>query len=129
MEKETRIKTINQVPRRAGCRITSQRKAILDDLGGNKDHLSVNAICHHVRRQFPPVALSPMDTSLTFLDKREKIWVLGIKEETNYRDENQPPSPPHLICPECDSICDLSQQEWISLIWHAPEAHGSRLNI
>lgn len=92
----------------AGCRISSQRKAIIDHLASSKSHPSARQIFQEVRNKHPDLSLATVYNTLGVLTRLGQIKVMQFDAEDN---RYEPTMSPHinLICTSCGSIEDLRQ--------------------
>jgi Fe2+ or Zn2+ uptake regulation protein len=92
----------------AGCRISSQRRAIIDHLAASKAHPSARQIFHEVRKKHPDLSLATVYNTLGVLTRLGQIKVMQFDAADN---RYEPDISPHinLICTSCGNIEDLRQ--------------------
>ncbi len=103
-----RSKNMQRALKAAGCRISSQRRAIIDHLSSATSHPSARQIFHEVRKNHPDLSLATVYNTLGVLTKLGQIKVMQFDGVDNRYEPNMEPHI-NLICTSCGSIDDLRQ--------------------
>jgi Fur family peroxide stress response transcriptional regulator len=93
--------------RERGCRLTPQRRAVIQILIDSEDHPTVEQIHEQVRRDFPMTSLATVYKTIALLKEMGEVREIGFGEGSNRYDGHDPSAHPHLICVECSQIVDL----------------------
>ena len=103
-----RAKKMQRALKAAGCRISSQRSAIIEHLASSKAHPSARRIFQEVQRKHPDLSLATVYNTLGVLTRLGQIKVMQFDALDN---RYEPDVSPHinLICTSCGSIEDLRQ--------------------
>jgi Fur family peroxide stress response transcriptional regulator len=107
LETEDRLEKLIDKLRKRGCRLTPQRREVLEILIGNRDHPTVEQIYEQVTRDFPMTSLATVYKTVALLKEMGEVREIGFGEGGNRYDGYDPSSHPHLICVECNRIIDL----------------------
>ena len=94
--------------RKAGCRITAQRKAVLDYLDSTADHPSARQVFENVSKQCPQLSLATVYNTLGTLVKMGLIKVLEFEAMDNRHETNLAPHI-NLVCTICGKIEDFDE--------------------
>jgi Fur family peroxide stress response transcriptional regulator len=97
---------LTEALREAGCRITSQRVAIINYLAGRSDHPSARQIFDALKSAEPGLSLATVYNTLGTLVDLGLINALEFEAADNRYDTHLAPHI-NLICSECDRIDDL----------------------
>jgi Fur family ferric uptake transcriptional regulator len=91
-------------------RLTSARKAILDELENYQTHLTANQIHENLVERLPSINLSTVYRSLEYLVDHDLISIsdMGVGSPVYERKQGEPHH--HLVCLNCKSISDLSDE-------------------
>ncbi|MGC9196483.1 MAG: Fur family transcriptional regulator [Syntrophobacteraceae bacterium] len=92
----------------AGCRISSQRRAIIEHLASNTTHPSARQILQEVRQKHPDLSLATVYNTLGVLTRLGQIKVMQFDGADNRYEPNVEPHI-NLICTLCGTIEDLGQ--------------------
>ena len=103
-----RTKNMHRALKAAGCRISSQRRAIIDHLALAKSHPSARQIFQEVRKKHPDLSLATVYNTLGVLTRLGQIRVMQFDAADNRYEPNMSPHI-NLICTSCGSIEDLVQ--------------------
>ena len=98
--------------RAAGCRITRQRKAILNYLAATDAHPSARQVYLEARKEYPGLSLATVYNTLERLVRLGLIKVLDFQIMDNRHETNLSPHL-NLICTVCGSIQDLEGEMYI----------------
>ncbi len=103
-----RSKEMDKALKAAGCRISSQRRAIIEHLCASKSHPSARQIFQEVGKKHPGLSLATVYNTLGVLNRLGQIRVMQFEGADN---RYEPGMEPHinLICTSCGSIDDLGQ--------------------
>jgi Fur family ferric uptake transcriptional regulator len=91
-------------------RLTSARKAILDELENYQTHLTANQIHENLVERLPSINLSTVYRSLEYLVDHDLVSIsdMGVGSPVYERKQDEPHH--HLVCLNCKSISDLSDE-------------------
>lgn len=99
--------------KKRGCKLTSQRKAILDVIEKNRDkHLSTDEIHELVRKTHPEIGLATVYRTLILLDDMNIIRKLDLDDgfsRYELNKLNEVHNHPHLICLECNTVFEADE--------------------
>ncbi|WP_281744208.1 Fur family transcriptional regulator [Thermanaerovibrio acidaminovorans] len=116
--------------REAGCKITSQRIAIVRALEGRKDHPSAETIYGEVLRLHPSMSIATIYGTLKMMAKVNLVKVLSIDDRRVYFDPNTN-NHGHYLCEKCGRLFDLDHIDASDLktIRLSPDDHSSVLRF
>jgi len=100
--------------RAAGCRITRQRRAILEYLAHTDAHPSANQVYEEAKKHCPGLSLATVYNTLETLVKMGLIKVMEFQAVNNRHETNITPHI-NLICAACGKIQDLQDETTIHL--------------
>ncbi len=103
-----RAKNMQRALKAAGCRISSQRRAIIDHLASADSHPSARQIFQEVRKKHPDLSLATVYNTLGVLTRLGQIKVMQFDAADNRYEPNIAPHI-NLICTSCGNIEDLGQ--------------------
>jgi Fur family transcriptional regulator, peroxide stress response regulator len=103
---------MEQVVRKAGYRITPQRKAILDYLVSTLEHPGAYKIFEEVKKVQPRLSLATVYNTLQVLTENGLIKMLTFREDNRY--EANLSFHINLICTSCGRIQDLEAETHVS---------------
>ena len=89
-----------------GIKLTPQRLAIIEYLGGNRDHPSAEKIFETVRKQYPMMSFATVYNTLELLKEKGVVRELTIDPERRRYDPDTSRHH-HLICTGCRKIVDI----------------------
>ena len=95
--------------RAVGCRISSQRRAIIDYLASAKSHPSARQIFHEVEKKRPDLCLATVYNTLGVLARVGAIKIMQFDVKDNRYEPNVAPHI-NLICTSCGEIMDLEPE-------------------
>jgi Fur family peroxide stress response transcriptional regulator len=104
---KTRLDELVAKLRARDCRITPQRRAILQVLISSKRHPSVEQVYEQIRPDFPMTSLATVYKTVTLLKEMGEVLELGFGDGGNRYDGHRPTPHPHMICNNCGEIVDL----------------------
>ncbi|NSW87669.1 MAG: transcriptional repressor [Syntrophobacteraceae bacterium] len=105
MELEHKRQEMEQALRRAGYRITGQRKAILDYLVSTLEHPGAYKIFEEVKKVQPRLSLATVYNTLHVLTENGLIKMLTLRDDNRY--ESNLCFHINLICTSCGKIQDF----------------------
>jgi len=92
--------------RAAGCRITEQRKVVLDYLAETKEHPGAHKVYEEARKQYAGLSLATVYNTLEALVKIGAVKVIEFNAADNRHETNLTPHV-NLICTVCGKILDF----------------------
>lgn len=107
MNRKPRLEELIDRLRERGCRLTPQRRAVLQILVESRDHPTVEQIYEQVRQDFPMTSLATVYKTVALLKEMGEVREIGFGEGGNRYDGFDPSPHPHLVCVECGRIVDL----------------------
>lgn len=107
-EHQKMVKEMERALRKAGSRMSSQRRAILEYLALNTSHPSARQVFREVREKHPELSLATVYNTLGTLTRLGIIKVMKFDITDNRYDSNAAPHI-NLICTSCGKIEDLEQ--------------------
>lgn len=107
MDPKERLDKLIRKLRARDCRITPQRRAVLQVLAQSRRHPSVEQIYEQIRPDFPMTSLATVYKTVTLLKEMGEVLELGFGDGGNRYDGNNPYPHPHLVCNHCGEIVDL----------------------
>lgn len=99
---------MEQALRAAGCRITRQRRVILDYLASTGSHPSAREVHREVKRRVPHVSLATVYNTLGTLVRRNLLRLIDFESRDNRYDRDTGPHI-NLICTACGGIEDYDR--------------------
>jgi Fur family peroxide stress response transcriptional regulator len=90
----------------SGCRITDQRRVVLDYLGETKSHPSANQVYQEARKHYSGLSLATVYNTLETLVRIGAIKVIEFNAMDNRHETNLTPHV-NLICTVCGKILDF----------------------
>jgi Fur family peroxide stress response transcriptional regulator len=94
--------------RAAGCRITRQRKAILNYLAATDSHPSARQILKNAKKEYPGLSLATVYNTLETLVRMDLLKVMDF-QGTDNRHETNLLLHINLICSVCGKIQDFEE--------------------
>lgn len=92
--------------RNSGCRITRQRKAVLDYLASTNAHPSARQVFQEAKKIYPGLSLATVYNTLETLVKRGLVKIIDFDAMDNRLEVNLNPHI-NLICNVCGKIQDF----------------------
>jgi Fur family peroxide stress response transcriptional regulator len=106
--RQTQINNLITLLRESGFRITPQRRAVMQILVDNKEHLDTDEIFNRVRKEYPKVGLATVYKTIAMLKGIGEITELKFNNQ-NRRYESSGSAPhSHLVCTKCNGIFDFN---------------------
>lgn len=102
------MQEMEQALRRAGCRMTPQRRAILDYLVSTLEHPGAYKIFEEVKKVQPRLSLATVYNTLHVLTQNGLIKMLTFREDNRY--EADLSFHINLICTSCGRIQDFAAE-------------------
>jgi Fur family peroxide stress response transcriptional regulator len=99
-------KELERALRVAGCRITEQRRVVLDYLAQTDAHPSANQVYQEARKHYPGLSLATVYNTLEALVKIGVIKIIEFNAMDNRHETNLTPHV-NLICTVCGKILDF----------------------
>jgi len=112
LERVQKRKKMEQALRIAGCRITAQRKAILDYLVSTPEHPGAYKIFEEVKKIQPRLSLATVYNTLQLLTQNGLIQMLTFRDDNRY--EANLSFHINLICTSCGRIQDFEAETHMS---------------
>jgi Fur family peroxide stress response transcriptional regulator len=113
--------------RERGCRLTPQRRAVIQILVESQEHPTVEQIYEQVREDFPMTSLATVYKTVALLKEMGAVREIGFGEGGNRYDGYDPSPHPHLVCVECRRIVDLDLPTLEALPQAVAEEMGYRI--
>ncbi|UCC60645.1 MAG: transcriptional repressor [Dehalococcoidia bacterium] len=110
-------KKVSSILRRQGYKLTPQRRAVLNAIAANKDHLTPAEIFDRVRREYPGIGLVTIYRTLDILTDLGLICEVHSGGHCrSYLMRRPQEHHHHLVCSDCGTVtdftnCDLSALE------------------
>ena len=127
LKQKGRLETLIDKLRERGCRLTPQRRAVIQVLVDSQDHPTVEQIHEQVRRNFPMTSLATVYKTVALLKEMGEVREISFGEGGKRYDGLDPSSHPHLICVECNRIVDLDLPALDGLPQEVAEETGYRI--
>ncbi len=109
--------------RRAGKRITRQRRLILDVIRERGGHLEAEEIYRLAKRRAPRLSLSTVYRTIKALKEAEVVQELHLGEEHHHY-ELKEGAHHHLICQSCGKVIEFECPFSEELVQDLSEKHG-----
>lgn len=93
--------------RKAGLRITPQRRVILEFLEKNPHHPTAEGIFHEIRKSMPDISLTTVYNTIKELNDLGEVDVVRDINENSSRYDPNTENHNHLYCVECGQIMDI----------------------
>jgi len=130
IDQEFRTRRVSALKKRlaeSGCRLTSQRLAILDALVNGASHPTAEEIHSLVLKVNPTTSLATVYKTVDTLKALGEVQELELGSGRNHYDAVDPISHPHVVCTQCGKIEDVRIEGSERLIERAAEASGYQL--
>ena len=88
-----------------GCRLTSNRLALMRLIAASEGHPNAAQLWEQLRVQFPTISLATVYKTLALLKEEGEVFEIDLRTDSRY-DGNKPYPHPHLICSQCGNIID-----------------------
>ena len=96
--------------RRAGARVTHQRREVLRVVVESDEHPDAHTILQRVRERMPTISFDTVYRTLSFLEEHDLISRVHATGERVRFDGNEAVHH-HFICTECGQIIDFESEE------------------
>jgi Fur family peroxide stress response transcriptional regulator len=103
---EERLEQMIRLLREKGCRLNSQRLAILRILAKSEGHPSAEQIYEQIRADYPKTSLATIYKTLSLLKNMGEVLEITFASAGSRYDGNKPYPHPHVICTRCGQILD-----------------------
>jgi len=110
IENQRRLKHFEETCRKAGFKLTHQRREIFREVVKNREHPDAEAVYRAVRRRIPSVSRDTVYRTLWMLTDLELINVLGASKDRVRFDANLDPHH-HFVCSKCGFTRDFQSPE------------------
>lgn len=98
-----------ELVRKAGLRLTPQRRAVIEELVGDHSHPLAEDVAARVSLRVPGVSLSTVYKILHELGGLGLVQELSLPGAMRFDPEAEPHA--HVVCPECGSLRDAPLDE------------------
>ena len=115
-----------------GCKLTTQRRAVLDTLLANQDkHLSTEEIYSFVKQKYPEIGLATVYRTVLLFEE------MGIVDRLNFDDgcsrfelssEQEKHHHHHLICEKCKRVFEVENDLLTEIEEHIEEKYQFKVN-
>jgi Fur family ferric uptake transcriptional regulator len=113
--------------RRAGKRLTPQRRLILDILCGADAHLDAQAIYEQARSREIRLSLATVYRTLTILKETGLVHELHLDEDHHHYELAGEEEHSHLVCLGCGCIIEVDHAAILEAAAAVGQAHGFEL--
>lgn len=96
-----------------GCKLTEQRKIIIDVLIENTGHYTAEEIFHFAKRKNSKMNFSTIYRNLELLTNHKIIEKLSIKDGVNHYELNGLDHHHHVICNKCGQMAQIDMCPYI----------------
>ena len=103
---ESRLKALEAACRRAGGKVTQQRREVLRAVVESDAHPNAHKVLNRVRTRMPTISFDTVYRTLAFLEEHDLIYRVHASGERARFDGNNRPHH-HFICTECGRIVDF----------------------
>ena len=107
---ERRLKELESACRKAGARVTHQRREVLRAVVETDEHPDAQGVLQRVRERMPTISFDTVYRTLSFLEEHELIRRVHTAEGRARFDGNHRPHH-HFICTNCRRITDFESAE------------------
>lgn len=98
---------VDRLRRRTGLRLTAQRRAIAESLGGEHVHLTAEEVLRRARRRLPELSVATVYNTLNELVAFGELRVVETGGGRVRFDPNTVRAHDHLVCLGCGEIRDV----------------------
>lgn len=98
-----------------GCRLTSNRLALMHLIAASEGHPNAAQVWEQLRVQFPTISLATVYKTLALLKEEGEVLEIDLHTDSRY-DGNKPYPHPHLICNQCGNIIDGDTVSFLTAI-------------
>jgi len=110
--------------RRAGKRLTPQRRLILDILSKADDHLDAQAIYERARSQEAHLSLATVYRTLSILKETGLVHELHLDHEHHHYELSGKEDHSHLVCLGCGCVIEVDNAAFVEAAMAVGQAHG-----
>jgi Fur family peroxide stress response transcriptional regulator len=110
VEVDARLEELAKACRRAGARVTHQRREVLRVVAETDAHPDTRTVLRCVRERMPTISFDTVYRTLAFLEEHDLIRRVHASGERARFDGNHAPHH-HFICTECGRIIDFESEE------------------
>ncbi len=103
---ERRLEELEAACRRAGARVTHQRREVLRAVVETDTHPDAHTVLRRVRQHMPTISFDTVYRTLAFLEENNLIRRVRATGE-RVRFDGNPAHHHHFICTECGKIIDF----------------------
>jgi Fur family transcriptional regulator, peroxide stress response regulator len=107
---ERRLGDLESACRRAGARVTHQRREVLRAVVETDMHPDAHSVLQRVRRRMPTISFDTVYRTLSFLEEHDLIGRVPATGERVRFDGNRAPHH-HFICTQCGKIVDFESKK------------------
>ncbi len=107
-----------------GYRLTPQRQLVWDVVRRSSKHLSAEAICAQIQREFPAFNLASVYRTLTLLERLGLVRSAYLGAGPAQYELAEPEEHHHTICRQCGAIMHLEDEFLQEMRSHLKESHG-----
>jgi Fur family peroxide stress response transcriptional regulator len=86
-------------------RLTPQRVELVRLIAASAEHPSATQLYAQIKTQFPTMSQATVYKTLALLKEMDQVLEIDLGDDRHY-DGNRPQPHPHLICVQCNKICD-----------------------
>jgi Fur family peroxide stress response transcriptional regulator len=106
---DIRLNALAEACRKAGARVTHQRREVLRAVVETDSHPDAHTVLNRVRERMPTISLDTVYRTLSFLEERDLVNRLHASGERARFDGNNR-SHHHFICRACGRIVDFEDE-------------------
>ena len=110
--------------RRAGKRLTPQRRLILDILSQSDAHLDAQEIYERARRRETNLSLATVYRTLSVLKETGLVHELHLDEEHHHYELSGKDEHSHLVCLECGRVIEVDNKAFVEAAAAVGLAYG-----
>lgn len=108
-EVDGRMRELEAELRESGLRMTVQRREVLREVAGNREHPDAETVYQRVQRRIPMISRDTVYRTLTLLEDRGLIGRVNVLSE-RARFDGRRGSHPHFVCIACGAVKDVSPE-------------------
>jgi Fur family transcriptional regulator, peroxide stress response regulator len=111
---EERLRELVAACRKAGAKVTHQRREVLRAVVASEIHPDAQTILARVRERMPTISFDTVYRTLAFLEEHDLIRRVHVSGERARFDGNRK-SHHHFICTNCGKIVDFENEDFDSI--------------
>ncbi len=115
---------VEQQLRDQGYRLTPQRQLVWDTVRRSTKHMTAEAICADIQRQFPGFNMASVYRTLTLLERLGLVRSVYLGTGAAQYELAEPVEHHHTVCRSCGTIADLEDAFLQEMRQHLKESHG-----